>query len=986
MVDGWEITIADPAGKPVKSYKSLPELELRNLDFGKVVSKIFSRKQSVEIPKSVVWDGLNENTGKIEPDGIYSVKLKAWDENKNTAETGPVSIRIDTVVPVVEASPNYLIFSPNNDGVKDDITFSIKSSGIQDGDPIHAAVKHWNGETVRKWDFTSKAPDKIVWDGKDDSGKICPEGEYSFSIAVTDEAANHGESFIEKYALVTNYQKCDTIGDLAVFSPNGDGSFDSLDLKNNVSDPKGLERWTLTFRDGKNTPVRVFQGTAEFPQEIVWDGKDDRKKLLPDGNYSYQLELYYDSGNFPKSAVKTVEILNTPPQIAVDADYTAFSPNGDGKQDFVTFTQSVQAKDNTAIEVRIADNSGSPVYFNQMKRSEFPETFVWNGLDKNMSPLPDGKYTYTITAVDMVGNRSTAQIKDIVLKSGLEKASIQSDTAAFSPGNTNAVSKVVFTPKLTSADGLQIFLFEIRDASGNVVKSLNSNASPATIPWDGRDNSGKTLPDGSYIYTLKLKYSFGDEPVSSPKIIRIDTAAPVIACTADDTIFSPNNDGRKETLTIRQETKGEPGDQYDAAFIDGNNKTVRKYHWTGKIPENLVWNGLDDAGKDAPEGLYRYEIQGVDAAGNRAVKSIQSIQMVRTFETLDFEASRGGFSPFGDLPHEIQLLTAISSVKNLSESRLTLYNDSGTVVREFSRKGSPIDATNIWDAKDNKGVYADDGNYTAEAVFDFASGNHIVSVISNLVLDKTPPVVQWNIAPELFTPDNDGDNDILYINLGIGDNSDVRNWELDISKKPEGTNRNPIFKKFAGNGPVKQLIEWNGLSDDGQDLVEAVQDYTANLSAEDIYGNKTNLTKNISVGVLVEKLPDGLRIRVSSILFAFDKETFVGDFTKPLDKVITILRTILADPKKYGITENYKIEVSGHTDDVGTDEYNLKLSERRAKAVYDYLIRKDIDPKILTSVGYGKTRQYKIITPDMSKEKKEEYRARNRRVEFFIRK
>ena len=94
----------------------------------------------------------------------------------------------------------------------------------------------------------------------------------------------------------------------------------------------------------------------------------------------------------------------------------------------------------------------------------------------------------------------------------------------------------------------------------------------------------------------------------------------------------------------------------------------------------------------------------------------------------------------------------------------------------------------------------------------------------------------------------------------------------------------------------------------------------------------------------------------------------------------------MSAPEKYGLSKNFKIEVSGHTDDVGGEDYNQKLSERRAKAVYDYLVKNDIDPAILTYVGYGKSRPYKIIKAGMSKEKVNEYRARNRRVEFFIKK
>ena len=53
--------------------------------------------------------------------------------------------------------------------------------------------------------------------------------------------------------------------------------------------------------------------------------------------------------------------------------------------------------------------------------------------------------------------------------------------------------------------------------------------------------------------------------------------------------------------------------------------------------------------------------------------------------------------------------------------------------------------------------------------------------------------------------------------------------------------------------------------------------------------------------------------------------------------------------------QGYAISVYGYTDNVGTAEYNLKLSERRAQAVHDYLVQSGLDPKIITTKGYGKS-------------------------------
>jgi OOP family OmpA-OmpF porin len=84
-----------------------------------------------------------------------------------------------------------------------------------------------------------------------------------------------------------------------------------------------------------------------------------------------------------------------------------------------------------------------------------------------------------------------------------------------------------------------------------------------------------------------------------------------------------------------------------------------------------------------------------------------------------------------------------------------------------------------------------------------------------------------------------------------------------------------------------------------------------------------------------------------------------------LDKIVEILKD----------NPELKIEIQGHTDDVGSAAYNKYLSEHRAKAVMEYFVQEGINPDRLSSTGYGST---KPKVPNDSAEN----RARNRRVEL----
>jgi len=104
-----------------------------------------------------------------------------------------------------------------------------------------------------------------------------------------------------------------------------------------------------------------------------------------------------------------------------------------------------------------------------------------------------------------------------------------------------------------------------------------------------------------------------------------------------------------------------------------------------------------------------------------------------------------------------------------------------------------------------------------------------------------------------------------------------------------------------------------------------------------------------------------------SIRFAFDKSSLRPEDKEVLSRIAGILSTL----------KGYQIYVYGYTDDIGTKEYNLKLSERRAKSVYDYLVKNGLNPNIMTTKGFGEADP---LVPGSSPKA----RAINRRVEIGL--
>ncbi|MEO5570334.1 MAG: OmpA family protein [Bacteroidia bacterium] len=111
----------------------------------------------------------------------------------------------------------------------------------------------------------------------------------------------------------------------------------------------------------------------------------------------------------------------------------------------------------------------------------------------------------------------------------------------------------------------------------------------------------------------------------------------------------------------------------------------------------------------------------------------------------------------------------------------------------------------------------------------------------------------------------------------------------------------------------------------------------------------------------------GEKVVLKNIFFQTNSFDLASESFPELNKMIAFLKH---NPK-------VTMEVSGHTDNVGDDKSNQALSEKRAKSVYDYLLKGGVEAARLTFKGYGETKP-------LAANEKEEGRAQNRRTEFTI--
>jgi len=183
------------------------------------------------------------------------------------------------------------------------------------------------------------------------------------------------------------------------------------------------------------------------------------------------------------------------------------------------------------------------------------------------------------------------------------------------------------------------------------------------------------------------------------------------------------------------------------------------------------------------------------------------------------------------------------------------------------------------------------------------------------------------------------------------------NAKLNITIKGD---KKTTFKLDAAGGTYEQEIPKTGW----YMLYASAEGY---LNATDsVSVNDPDLTP-IMKDVYLQPIEIGLTVRLKNIYFDFDKTSLKSQSFVELNKVVEFLKQ----------NPTVEIEISGHTDNKGSDDYNLNLSQGRSQAVVDYLISQGIDGGRLAAHGYGETKP--IDTNDT-----DEGRANNRRVEFTV--
>ncbi|MEI8095652.1 MAG: FlgD immunoglobulin-like domain containing protein [Spirochaetales bacterium] len=966
FITSYRIAVYDVKKALVRSIQSalpLPQAE----GFDQILNRLAYVKHGVTIPPTLSWNGYSD-AGTVVPDGTYTLVLTARDDNGNQKDWPSGSVVVKNTPPLANLSAPVSEFNP----VGPRNRLALVQRGTAE-DQWTGIVRDSRDQIVRQVTWAQSAPANFEWDGKNDAGKLVPDGVYTYELSATDPAGNKATSKISNILVNSQPTPLDLNLNRMALSPDGNGA------KTLVFQPKpglsaGMTSWKVEILDTKGNTYKTLRGTGVIPPEIAYDGHNEANQSLPEGDYRAKLTLEYSNGNAPEVLSPPFTVKNSPPQAKVSSPFTVFSPGSVDGHGVLTFQQTTSAEE---LWTGKLTNASGDVLRMVRWTGKADATFVWDGLGSDGKILPDGNYVYSIEAVDKAGNRGSSTPLPVTVDTKKREVLITADRSALSPGSLTANGRVKFLPLVKETTGLQNFSLVLRNAFNQVVLTWPDQTSvPASVDWDGKLDNGAWAPDGVYVAEIKTTYSNGNTPGARSNPVLVKNGQPTLTLSSDTTVFSPTPGSSRPVLNIIQDSSSEK--EWTAALTRGTD-TIKTWSWQKGRVTNIAWDGTDANGNHVADGTYRYEVKTTDEAGNSLVKSLESLTVDSRPTPLFLTTSADGFSPNGDGSADTLTLSPKLGVSDgISTWKISVEHESLGLRKVFSGTGT-VPAQLVWDGSADDKRKAEDGRYTAKLEVAYAKGNAPETRSSAFVLQAGPPQVALDIGPQPFSPDNDGTNDELLIALAVKSYAPVADWSLDITD-PESHR----FIRFTGKGAPASQFKWDGRSDTGE-LVQSASDYTIRLQVRDTLGNIGTIQKPLAVDVLVIRDGDRLRIIIPSITFAANSSDFIkGIEADKVTKNQSVLKRLAEIFTKYS---RYKIGIEGHAVMINWDNKAkgdkeqetelLPLSKTRAEAVKVYLSSLGIASSRITTSGIGGARP---VVPFSDTDN----RWKNRRVEFWL--
>ena len=245
---------------------------------------------------SFTWNGRDPDGTRV-PDGTYRVTVWTADASGNRSQRSFI-VKVDTTPPTLATTTGYGFLTPDGDGHIDKIVLGWNAPSTVEGT---VRIIDSGGTLRRKWTVTGHASSVASWDGRDVSGRIRPDGRFTYRVSVRDAVGNLRT--VDKTIVLDRTLKAHTWSDYSFDPRAGQTSRLGITLRRSAS-------VTATIYLGSAVARRVWSGKAfaTGTHTWTWDGRTNTGAYAKPGTYRVRVDAKSIYGTTSWTRTVTVQV------------------------------------------------------------------------------------------------------------------------------------------------------------------------------------------------------------------------------------------------------------------------------------------------------------------------------------------------------------------------------------------------------------------------------------------------------------------------------------------------------------------------------------------------------------------------------------------------------------------------------------------------------------------------------------------------------
>ena len=617
---------------------------------------------------------------------------------------------------------------------------------------------------------------------------------------------------------------------------------------------------------------------------------------------------------------------------------------------------------------------------------EMRREIMWDLRGTDGELVPDGEYVVRVWVEDANRNRSELDIEKFIVDTVAPTVELAfkdgADSLWFSPKGQRKTAEI-----LVNGAEEALWVLQIVDEEDEpvVTKRLSDSALEEFI-WDGCDDNGNFVADGNYAFKVMGEDYAGNK--SEPALlagIRVDNRPTAVTASAEFDGFSPNGDGKRDTLDVKldyklstdfvswswriEKTENPESTDAETAAGEGPQPTMKSgdvvemdEELAAVSEEAAADNNSDETAVDTP----------VAVSGGAEAEPLTDIEEAE--ETVE-EPTAAESEEIVSLEEE----TAEEASVAVEEEAIAGTETEAVSVEEFNAPADPevLPSVITLNGKDENGNVLEDGWYRFVFSVEYKNGNKEEAFLPFLIDTVAPTVELKSVANPFVKVEPNSAKGEYFITLDAKDEGTLEGWDMEILD-----DKDSVLKMFAGEGDPSRLITWNG---EVADVNEETGVYYIDFTVIDKGGNETIIRRPVVLDILLIERDGKYYLMVPNIIFGayqFELDSYGEEqYQKNLESIDRVIDIYKRYPTYNLVLEGHALNIydpqTQAAENLEEEKILEPLTVNRAGEVQDALIERGFDfEKVIVHTFGGKNPIFSISD--------ENENWKNRRVEFVM--